>query len=62
LCGIISTVAVVSDSGISHSSSGLEADALVVIVVVTAGLHLGLGDHLKAAIRYHFKTGHREAA
>jgi hypothetical protein len=21
-----------------------------------------LGDHLKAAIRYHFKTGHREAA
>jgi hypothetical protein len=23
---------------------------------------LGLGDHLKAAIRYHFKTGHRETA
>jgi hypothetical protein len=21
-----------------------------------------LGDHLKAAIRYHFKTGHRETA
>ena len=23
---------------------------------------VGLGDHLKAAIRYHFKTGHRETA
>jgi hypothetical protein len=25
-------------------------------------LPIALGDHLKAAIRYHFKTGHREAA
>jgi hypothetical protein len=26
------------------------------------GIFITLGDHLKAAIRYHFKTGHREAA
>jgi hypothetical protein len=42
LCGIISTVAVMSDSGISHSSSELEADALIVIVVAADGLHLGV--------------------
>ena len=45
LCGIISTVADLSDSGISHSSSELEADALVVIVVATPGLHLSVIAH-----------------
>ena len=30
-------------------------------VAVSCGAY-DLGDHLKAAIRYHFKTGHRETA
>jgi hypothetical protein len=45
LCGIISTVAVMSDSGISHSSSELEADALVVIVAAAAGLRQSIVAH-----------------
>jgi ABC-type tungstate transport system substrate-binding protein len=31
-------------------------------VIASVRVALILGDHLKAAIRYHFKTGHREAA
>jgi hypothetical protein len=39
-----------------YELSGLSTTA------TSRGSALRLGDHLKAAIDYHFKTGHREAA
>jgi len=42
-----------------HSST---SDSIQPTALAPKDTGLGLGDHLKAAIRYHFKTGHREAA